>query len=179
MRSDIRSSFGTASGVATGVPLTIVLKVLDTKRSARPLKDAAVYIWHCDSSGRYSLYSSGAAEENYLRGVQATGDSGEVRFSSIFPAAYSGRWPHIHFEVYPTVAAATSASDRLRTSQIALPESACAAVYAESGYAGSAENLAQTSLATDMVFSDGYSLQLATVTGNLNEGYVAKLNIPV
>ena len=40
-------------------------------------------------------------------------------------------------------------------------------------------NLARTSLDTDMVFGDGYSLQLAKVTGSVDEGYVATLNVPV
>jgi hypothetical protein len=30
-----------------------------------------------------------------------------------------------------------------------------------------------------MVFSDGYSLQLATVTGSVDEGYTFALNVPV
>jgi hypothetical protein len=59
VRSDITSSFGTASGVAAGVPLTITLKVLDTANGSAPLEGAAVYLWHCDQSGRYSLYSDG------------------------------------------------------------------------------------------------------------------------
>ncbi len=32
---------------------------------------------------------------------------------------------------------------------------------------------------TDLVFSDGYSLQLATVTGSAEEGYTFSLNVPV
>ena len=44
---------------------------------------------------------------------------------------------------------------------------ACRQVYATDGYTQSLQNLAQTSLDTDMVFSDGYSLQLATVTGSV------------
>jgi protocatechuate 3,4-dioxygenase beta subunit len=102
-----------------------------------------------------------------------------VRFTSIFPAAYSGRWPHIHFEVYPSLEAATTASGRLRTSQLALPEDACALVYATDGYEQSVRNMAQTSLDTDNVFSDGYSLQLATVTGDVDTGLAATLNVPV
>lgn len=31
---------------------------------------AAVYLWHGDRDGNYSLYSSGLENENYLRGVQ-------------------------------------------------------------------------------------------------------------
>jgi protocatechuate 3,4-dioxygenase beta subunit len=179
VRSDITRSFGSASGVAEGVPLTITLKVLDTANGSGALKGAAVYLWHCDRDGRYSLYSDGVTEENYLRGVQQTGGDGTVTFTSIYPAAYSGRWPHVHFEVYPSLEAATTASGKLRTSQLALPEAACKQVYATDGYGQSVHNLAQTSLDTDMVFADGYSLQLATVTGNVSDGMTATLNVPV
>ena len=179
VRSDITTSFGSASAVAVGVPLTITLTVLDVSSGSGPLAGAAVYLWHCDIDGRYSLYSDGITQENYLRGVQETGSDGSVRFTSIFPAAYSGRWPHIHFEVYPSLEAATTASGRLRTSQLALPEDACALVYATDGYEQSVRNMAQTSLDTDNVFSDGYSLQLATVTGDVDTGMAATLNVPV
>ena len=179
VRSDITRSFGSASGVAEGVPLTIKLKVLDTANGSGALAGAAVYLWHCDRDGRYSLYSDGVTEENYLRGVQQTGGDGTVTFTSIYPAAYSGRWPHVHFEVYPSLEAATTVSGKLRTSQLALPEAACKQVYATDGYSQSVQNLAQTSLDTDMVFADGYSLQLATVTGNVTDGMTATLNVPV
>jgi protocatechuate 3,4-dioxygenase beta subunit len=165
--------------VAAGVPLTLRLTVLDTGNGSVPYEGAAVYVWHCDQQGRYSLYSQGATEENYLRGVQAADADGVVEFSSIFPAAYQGRWPHVHFEVYPSIDAATSASGRLRTTQLALPEKESSDVYATSGYEASVANLAGTSLDTDMVFSDGYSLQLATVTGGVDEGMVARLTVPV
>lgn len=179
VRSDITTSFGSASAIAVGVPLTITLSVLDVSSGSGPLAGAAVYLWHCDINGKYSLYSDGITQENYLRGVQETGSDGSVRFTSIFPAAYSGRWPHIHFEVYPSLEAATTASGRLRTSQLALPEDACALVYATDGYEQSVRNMAQTSLDTDNVFSDGYSLQLATVTGDVDTGMAATLNVPV
>ena len=165
VRSDITRSFGTGSAVAAGVPLTIAMTVLDVQAGGTPVQGAAVYAWHCDREGRYSLYDSALTNENYLRGVQATDASGKVTFTSIFPACYSGRWPHIHFEVYPSLAEAQAAGSKLVTSQIALPQDACAAVYATSGYAQSVSNLSQVSLATDMVFADGYSTQLGTVTG--------------
>ena len=111
--------------------------------------------------------------------MQETDADGTVTFTSIFPAAYSGRWPHIHFEVYPSLAEATAASDKLRTSQLALPEDVCKQVYATDGYEQSVRNLSQTSLATDNVFSDGYSLQLATVTGTVDGGLTATLTVPV
>ena len=179
VRSDITRSFGSASGVAEGVALTVTLKVLDSAGDAAPRQGAAVYLWHCDREGRYSLYADDIRNENYLRGVQETAADGTVTFKSIFPAAYSGRWPHIHFEVYPSLDAATTATGKLRTSQLAFPEAPCREVYASDGYTQSLKNLSQTSLDTDMVFSDGYSLQLAKLTGDVGNGYTATLNVPV
>ena len=176
MRSDIRSSFGASTTVAEGLPLTIELTVLDRGNGCQPLAGAAVYLWHCDIDGQYSLYSQGITDENYLRGVQETDSRGVVTFKSIFPAAYSGRWPHIHFEVYPSLDEATSAGTVLSTSQLALPEDTCELVYATDGYSRSVSNLARTSLDSDMVFSDGSAQQLATVTGSVDEGFVAELS---
>jgi protocatechuate 3,4-dioxygenase beta subunit len=179
VRSDIRSSFGSASGVADGVPLTVELTVTDTASNCAPLAGAAVYVWHCDREGRYSMYSQGAEDENYLRGVQETDGDGRVTFASIYPACYSGRWPHIHFEVYASVDDATGGGDPIATSQLAFPEDVCEVVYATEGYEQSVSNLAQVSLDSDMVFSDGASQQLADVTGSVDSGYTATLTVPV
>jgi len=179
VRSDLTKSFGAASGVATGVPATVEMTLLDVAGGGSPLAGAAIYLWHCDSSGRYSLYDQEVSGENYLRGVQESNANGKVTFETIFPAAYDGRWPHIHFEVYESLDAATSAGAKLHTSQIALPQDACEAVYATDGYEQSATNLAQTSLDTDMVFSDGYKSQLATTSGSVDTGIAIKLNVGV
>ena len=138
-----------------------------------------MYLWHCDRLGRYSLYTAGATSQNYLRGVQEADANGKVTFTSVFPACYSGRWPHIHFEVYPSLASATSVSNKVATSQIALPKSACDLVYATSGYSASVSNLSQVSLATDMVFSDGSALELGTVAGSVSSGMTVGLTIAV
>lgn len=178
VRGDIRSSFGSASGVAEGVPLTVRLTVLDSA-SCSPVAGAAVYAWHCDREGRYSMYSEGADDENYLRGVQETDTDGLVEFTSIFPGAYSGRWPHIHFEVYSSVSDATGGGSPIATSQLAFPQDACEVVYATDGYEQSVANLARISLDTDNVFGDGYTEQLATVTGSVDGGYTAALTLSV
>ena len=178
VRSDIRSSFAGMSGTADGVPLTIALTIVSSSTCA-PLAGRAVYIWHCDRLGRYSLYNSGVTNQNYLRGVQEADGSGRVVFTSIFPACYAGRWPHIHFEVYPTLAAAQSVANKVATSQIALPKASCDEVYATAGYEQSVRNLSQVSLASDNVFSDGASLELATMTGSVGGGYTAALTVAV
>ena len=179
VRSDITSSFAGATGKANGVPTTIEMKLLDGAAGGKALAGAAVYIWHCDMEGRYSMYDAEIASENYLRGVQVSDKQGKVKFASIFPAAYSGRWPHVHFEVYESLEAATAAGSKLRTSQIALPKDACDAVFATDGYEQSVQNLAQTSLDSDMVFSDGYASQLADWSGSPGDGIAVRLNVGV
>jgi protocatechuate 3,4-dioxygenase beta subunit len=179
VRKDITKSFGSASGVATGVPLTVELTILDADKDT-PLSGAAVYLWHCDAQGRYSLYSDGVTNENYCRGVQAADANGKVTFTTIFPAAYQGRWPHIHFEVYSSLSEATAAGKISATSQLAFPKDVCDPVYATDGYDGSAENMRQTSLEDDNVFGDDDGVhQLATVTGDVGSGYIATLNVGV
>jgi protocatechuate 3,4-dioxygenase beta subunit len=178
VRSDIRSSFGSSTTTADGVPATISLTLVDANGGA-PLPGAAVYIWHCDAKGLYSLYSQGATNENYLRGVQAADGNGVVTFTSVFPACYTGRWPHIHYEVYPTLADATTGSNLLATSQLALTKEASAAVYASDLYPQSTQNLSQVSLATDMVFSDGAELETPTITGSVVDGYKIALTAAI
>lgn len=180
VRSDIRSSFGGATGTAQGVPVTLELTMTDLAGGSVPFAGVAVYVWHCDREGRYSMYSDGVTDQNYLRGVQVTDAAGTVRFTSIFPACYSGRWPHIHFEVYPDQASITDATNAIATSQIALPKDVCDQVYAQQGYATSVTNLAQASLASDNVFGDDDGVsQLATVTGDVTSGYVVSLAVGV
>lgn len=126
------------------------------------------------------MYSSGLEDVTYLRGVQVADAEGKVSFTSVFPGCYSGRWPHIHFEVYPDVDSITASTNAIATSQLALPEDACTAVYAVSTYDGSARNLSQISLASDNVFGeDSGALQVATVTGGVAAGYKAALVVGV
>lgn len=178
VRSDIRSSFAGLTGTADGVPLTLVLTIVSAS-SCAALAGRAVYVWHCDRPGRYSLYNAGVTNQNYLRGVQEADANGRVTFTTIFPGCYAGRWPHIHFEVYPSLQAAASVAAKVATSQVALPKSACDLVYATAGYESSATNLSQVSLASDMVFSDGAALELATVTGTVASGLTATLTVAI
>ena len=180
VRSDITSSFAGASGAAEGVPLTVKLNLVDVANGGVPLAGAAVYLWHCDREGRYSLYSEGVTDQNYLRGVQESDGSGAVTFTSIYPAAYSGRWPHIHFEIYSNLDDATSGGSPAVTSQLAFPKDVCDVVYATEGYEQSVQNMTQLSLESDMVFSDdGAVNQLAVLTGSVEQGYTATLAVGV
>ncbi|CAM2944644.1 intradiol ring-cleavage dioxygenase [Janthinobacterium lividum] len=179
VRSDIRASFNGATGMAAGVPLTINLQLLNASGNCASLAGYAVYLWHCDREGLYSLYSSGVTAQNYLRGVQETDSAGNLSFTTIFPGCYAGRMPHVHFEVYPSLAKAASAANRIKTSQFTFPMATLSEAYTASGYTASVRNLSQISYATDNVFSDGTSLQMATVTGNATQGYVVTLIVAV
>jgi len=178
VRSDIRSSFGAMSGTAGGVPVTLALTVVNAASSCADLAGYAVYVWHCSREGVYSLY--GATDQNWLRGVQETDAGGVATFTTVFPGCYSGRMPHIHIEVYRSTTTATSYTNKLKTTQLAFPVDVCNTVYdTASGYSASVTNFAQISFATDNVFSDGTSTEMATVTGNVTDGYVVTLQVGI
>ncbi|MBC2907677.1 intradiol ring-cleavage dioxygenase [Streptomyces cupreus] len=181
VRGDITKSFGdSAGGTAEGVPLTVTLTVVDAASGCgTPKRGAAVYVWHADREGAYSLYSEGVTDENYLRGVQETDDQGQVTFTTVFPGCYPGRWPHIHFEVYASLADATAATAITNTSQLAFPKDVCETVYRTDGYSESVSNLSRLSIETDTIFSDGHDQQLAAMKGGPEEGYTATLVVPV
>jgi protocatechuate 3,4-dioxygenase beta subunit len=200
VRQDIRTSFGGATGIAQGVPLTMTFQVLDTERGCAPYSGAAIYAWHCTADGTYSMYDEPVVDENYLRGVQVADDNGMVTFTTIFPGCYPGRWPHVHFEVYPTLEEALASGYPVMMSQLALPKDTSAEAYGSAGYEVSAENLAPLSIETDVLFSDagvdnraddirrrdaglepvsGWADQLATMSGNVDDGYAATLVVRV
>ena len=180
VRSDIRSSFGEYSGSAEGVPMTLELTVRDLAAGGVPFEGVAVYVWHRSREGGYSLYSAGIEDQNYLRGVQIADADGLVRFASVFPACYDGRWPHVHFEVYPDQAAIPDSANAIATSQVALPEDVCNQVYAQAGYEDSVGTLSEVTLTSDNVFGDdGGASQLGTVTGDVTSGYNVSLAVGV
>ncbi len=112
--------------------------------------------------------------------MQIADAQGRVRFTTIFPACYPGRWPHVHFEVYPDEAGITDAAKAVATSQVALPEDASREVYGQAGYEQSVSHLSRLSLAGDNVFGDdGGASQLGTATGDVTGGYTVALAVGV
>lgn len=160
IREDIRTSIGGLTPVAEGVPVTLEITLVDVNRACTPLGGMAVYVWQCDAAGIYSIYA--AQDRNYLRGVGISDDQGRVRFTTIFPACYPGRWPHIHFEVFSSAEMAVSGKGALLTSQFALPEAECRAVYDNQPlYARSRETIEEVSLSGDGIFRDASKAELA------------------
>lgn len=177
VRSDLRPSFiGSSTAVAAGVQLTLTLTVVNVNSSCAPLAGYAVYLWHCDRDGKYSLYD--LPNESYLRGVGVTDANGQITFTTIFPGCYAGRWPHMHFEVFSSLTTATSGRYAALVSQLAMPAATCTEVYNNAtGYDTSVRNLAGVSIASDNVFGDNSSAQIAQQTpamsGSVSAGYTA------
>ena len=160
IREDIRSSIGGLTPVAEGVPVALEITLVDVGSACVPLGGMAVYVWQCDAEGVYSIY--GAQDRNYLRGVGISDAQGRVRFTTVFPACYPGRWPHIHFEVFSGAEMAVSGKAALLTSQFAFPEADCRAVYgADPLYAASVQTLEGVSLKRDGIFRDSSATELA------------------
>ena len=157
-RKDIRET-------KTGTPLNVKLKIIGAS-NCLPMSNLRVNIWHCDKDGLYSGYdqtnNAGQAGKTYLRGYQMTDANGEVEFETIFPGWYSGRICHIHFQVYVSSVYAA-------ISQLTFPVTEKNAIYAANSalYTKGADPM---TLNTDNIFSDGYSLQLATLTPNTSTG---------
>ena len=179
VRRDIRADLDGTDPV-DDVPLAITLRITDMANGDAPFAGVAVYVWHCDGLGRYSMYSEGVEDRTWLRGVQIADADGKVTFTSVVPGCYAGRWPHVHFEVYPDESTIDDAANAIATSQLALPESTLKPVYEGSGYDGSAQNLSQVTIASDGIFGDdGGALQIAAVTGDVVAGFTATLTVRV
>lgn len=182
VRSDIRASFISSTTVAGGAKVTLTLTLVNVNATCAPLAGYAIYLWHCDRQGNYSLYT--ASTESYLRGVQVTDASGQVTFTTIFPGCYDGRWPHIHFEVFSSLSNALSGRYAVLTSQLAMPSATCATVYADTAtYPSSSSNFARVSLSSDNVFGDNTAAQITqqtpTFTGSTSAGFAASAVIGI
>ncbi|GHC47812.1 dioxygenase family protein [Neogemmobacter tilapiae] len=178
-RVDMRPSFGPYKGGVDGVALDLTLTLVDVNAACAPLAGRAIYLWHCDTAGRYSLYD--VPDQNWLRAVGVTDAAGQAHFTTIFPGCYDGRYPHMHFEIFASPEAAISGKASLLTAQLAMPETACKAVYADARYGGSLDRLARSGLARDMVFADNAPEQLAaqtlTITGDPASGLAGSVMV--
>jgi len=172
-REDIRSSFAGMTGVAEGVPLVLDLTVLEPS-NCEPHSHCSVYLWQNDAAGAYSLYN--LPEQNYLRGLQAANRLGRLRFTTIVPGCYGGRYPHCHFEVFQGILAAERGEEPLLVSQLAFPDAECRAIYRDDPrYGESLSNLARLPLERDFVFRDaersGITSQVVRLEGDPVRGY--------
>ena len=153
----------------SGLPLTLILTIVNANNSCATVTNASVEIWQCDSAGTYSEYGTASAQ-TFLRGLQTTDNNGVVTFRTIYPGWYQGRATHIHVQVFVNGAA-------VKTTQIAFPEDVSAAVYRTAAYASHGQN--STTNSRDNVFADGSDHELAALSGDTTAGYTAALTVGV
>lgn len=166
-RQDIREG-------RSGLPLQLVLTVVNASTSCAPIAGASVEIWQCDAAGHYSEYAQPGYDGTgltFLRGLQVADANGRVVFTTIYPGWYAGRATHIHVKVI--VGGVT-----VKTTQLAFPEAVTQLVYATvAPYTSQGQN--STTNASDNVFSDGTSTEMVTLTGDTTNGYTGALTIVV
>jgi protocatechuate 3,4-dioxygenase beta subunit len=127
-----------------GVPLTLRLTVVDVS-TCRPIKGAAVDIWHCDAGGAYS----GVRETEpgrFLRGIQRTDAKGLALFKTIYPGWYVGRTVHVHVTVH-------IGGNVVHTGQLYFPDTLTDAVFKRSPY--SRRRNRSTRNAADSIYRNG------------------------
>jgi protocatechuate 3,4-dioxygenase beta subunit len=161
----------------TGLPLGLTLTIVNSNNSCAAISGARVDIWHCDKDGYYSEYSEPGylgTQDNtgktFLRGIQLADTNGQVKFTTIYPGWYTGRVTHIHVQVFVN-------SVLKLTTQLAFPDSLNTTVYNTSLYSAHGQNSIVNT--NDQVFSDSYSSELVTITGDTTNGYTATFKVGV
>ena len=146
-------------------PTTIEMTLLDVAAGGTPLAGAAVYLWHCNIDGQYSMYDRGHRRRELPARRAGERQRRQGHVQEHLPGRLLGPLAAHPLRGLREPRRRHVGGSKLKTSQIALPKDACDLVYATDGYEQSVQNLAQTSLDSDMVFSDGYASQLATTSG--------------
>jgi len=168
-----------------GVPLALTVAVVDSN-TCKPIRNAAVDVWHCDALGVYSGEpSEGSAGKTYLRGIQLTDGNGQAEFATIYPGQYPGRTTHIHVKVHigGQRGNGTYSGGRVsHTGQLFTSDRHDAEVFALAPYNRNPAEL--TPRNADFIFRDQHGssseLTLAPVGANLaRDGFTAKVTLGV
>jgi protocatechuate 3,4-dioxygenase beta subunit len=151
-----------------GTPLTLRLSVVDAK-TCKPIRGAAVDIWHCDASGIYSGFGAGRGSRTFMRGVQRTNAQGVATFKTVYPGWYQGRTVHIHVKVHVR-------GNVAHTGQLYFPDRVTDAAYRKAPYTNRPTRDVRN--ADDMVFRNGGKRSLLSVRRN-DAGYAGSIRMGV
>jgi hypothetical protein len=180
-RSDLRTSLGSFTGTATGVPVTVNIELTALSSNCGPLANHVVYLYSADQDYRYSGVDSPIQNQNYLRGYQVTNSQGRVTFVTTFPGLGGTQFPHYHFVIFVNPAFVNPAfgsadhSQASFNSEIILPKAASQLVYATSGYETSLARVWNWEASTD--YTSRIALLADTVTGDTTSGFVVTKRI--
>jgi protocatechuate 3,4-dioxygenase beta subunit len=152
-----------------GVPLALRLSVLDVS-TCKPIKGAAVDIWHCDTGGTYSGFAQeGTDGLTFLRGIQRTDANGLALFQTVYPGWYPGRAVHIHTSVY-------LGGNVVHTGQFFFPDKLTDTVYTKAPYSSRPNRDMRN--ATDSIFRNGGSRSILKLAKR-GTGYVGSIAMGV
>jgi protocatechuate 3,4-dioxygenase beta subunit len=152
-----------------GVALSLRTTVVDAS-NCKPIRGAAVDIWHCDASGTYSGFAQeGTDGQTFLRGIQRTDRSGLAIFQTLYPGWYEGRTVHIHVQVH-------LGGDVLHTGQLYFPDKLTDALYRRAPY--NRRPGRSTRNASDAIFRNGGSRSMLKLARN-GSGYVGRIAMGV
>jgi hypothetical protein len=150
-----------------GLPLLLKTTVVSAS-TCKPLKRAAVDVWHCDASGVYSAVEGEGG--SFMRGIQYTDGSGLAVFTTIYPGWYRGRTVHIHVKVHVR-------GSVVHTGQLFFPDALTAKVYEQAPY--SSRGGPDTTNADDSIFRNGGPKGMLTLTKQASGGYVGTITMGV
>jgi protocatechuate 3,4-dioxygenase beta subunit len=145
-----------------GAPLQLRLTVVNAS-TCKPLRNAAVDIWHADASGVYSGVAGNSG--TFLRGVQRTDRAGIAVFDTIYPGWYRGRAVHIHVKVH-------LGGNVVHTGQLFFPDAVSDQIYKRSPYR--ARGAPDTPNTADSIFRNGGSRSLLRPVKHA-DGYVGAM----
>jgi protocatechuate 3,4-dioxygenase beta subunit len=151
-----------------GRPLTLRLGVVDAS-TCRPIKGAAVDVWHADAAGVYSGFGAGAGNRRFMRGIQRTDAKGLAVFRTVYPGWYTGRTVHIHVKVHV-------GGRVVHTGQLYFPDRRTDAVYRKAPY--SKRPGRDTRNATDPIFGNGGRRSMLTLRRQ-GAGYTGSIRMGV
>lgn len=109
-----------------GTKLALRLRVVDAS-TCKPIKNAAVDIWHADAAGNYSGFGSDTSSRTFMRGIQLTDANGYAEFVTVYPGWYQGRAVHIHVKVHV-------GGSVVHTGQLFFPDATTAQAYKVAPY---------------------------------------------
>jgi protocatechuate 3,4-dioxygenase beta subunit len=152
-----------------GTRLELATTVVDVS-TCKPIRGAAVDVWHCDAGGAYSGFAQEGTEgETFMRGIQRTDRKGVARFTTIYPGWYSGRTVHIHVQV-------SAGGNVLHTGQLFFPERLTDAVFRRAPYNRRPNR--DTRNAADSIFRNGGARSMLKLTRQ-GSGYVGRITMGI
>jgi protocatechuate 3,4-dioxygenase beta subunit len=149
-----------------GTPLHLRLGVVNAS-TCKPIKNAAVDVWHADALGVYSGVQGNTG--TFMRGIQRTDANGLALFDTVYPGWYQGRTVHIHVKVH-------LGGTVVHTGQLFFPDPLTDKVYTASPYDTRGERDVRN--ASDAIYRNGGSRSMLTLAKS-GSGYVARITMGV